>query len=623
MEVKENRPDACAASGTANSIYKDFSTDAPDIQEELTGPVLPDECAADIVSFCSEQTIAYDDLLEYATLFYLQDKDPEDPPFRDTLKFELLTLTNRCIDAYNFGKRDPNAAPGAKLKDAYPDKKEGAERYKRLSGLHTLQIAIILYKLHHAVGILWNNSHDDGNFDIGIYQYSGDNEGCYDVGEQNLKSLIRGYCKTGTIKDVNETIEALRAICPRVERCRNRDLVAVNNGIYDYGNKILMAFDPAFVFTSKKHVDFVDRARYPVIHNNEDGTDWDVVSWMNELSDDPDVVSLLWQIIGATVRPYVIWNKSAWLYSPSGNNGKGTLCTLLRNLCGPGDWTSIPLKNFGKDFMLTSLMHASVIITDENDTGTFVDDAASLKSIITGDPFQMNRKNRDPRDVLFNGFMVQCVNEIPRVRDKSESMLRRLLVIPFEKRFEGCERKYIKGDYLNRPEVLEYVLYHVLAETDYYELDEPDACLALLDDFRLTNDPVRQFLDDILIRATWDVLPWQFVFDLYRHWFMRNNPSGRCQSRKSLINDVKGIISDYEGWDYSDNPVSVPDEMYDTPEGLIGMYSVFEWEEPGYRGSNPNRSHLYRGSKRTRGLVRMGVATSEDATTTDSTNKEE
>lgn len=129
MEVKENRPDACAASGTANSIYKDFSTDAPDIQEELTGPVLPDECAADIVSFCSEQTIAYDDLLEYATLFYLQDKDPEDPPFRDTLKFELLTLTNRCIDAYNFGKRDPNAAPGAKLKDAYPDKKEGAERY--------------------------------------------------------------------------------------------------------------------------------------------------------------------------------------------------------------------------------------------------------------------------------------------------------------------------------------------------------------------------------------------------------------------------------------------------------------------------------------------------------------
>ena len=34
MEAKENRPDACTASGTAKSIYKYFSTDAPDIQEE-------------------------------------------------------------------------------------------------------------------------------------------------------------------------------------------------------------------------------------------------------------------------------------------------------------------------------------------------------------------------------------------------------------------------------------------------------------------------------------------------------------------------------------------------------------------------------------------------------------
>ena len=42
MEAKENRPDACAASGTAQSIYEYLSTDTPDIQEELTGPVLPD-----------------------------------------------------------------------------------------------------------------------------------------------------------------------------------------------------------------------------------------------------------------------------------------------------------------------------------------------------------------------------------------------------------------------------------------------------------------------------------------------------------------------------------------------------------------------------------------------------
>ena len=210
-----------------------------------------------------------------------------------------------------------------------------------------------------------------------------------------------------------------------------------------------------------------------MIHNDEDGTDWDVVSWMGELSDDESIVRLLWQIVGAVIRPGVSWNKSAWFYSTSGNNGKGTLCSLMRNLLGRGSWESISLKDFSSPFMLEPLMRISAVITDENDTGTFVDDAAALKSIITGDPFQLNRKFKEPRTVLFKGFMVQCVNELPRLRDRSESMYRRLLVVPFEKRFEGNERKYIKDDYLKRKEVLEYVLYHLLAETDYYELDEP------------------------------------------------------------------------------------------------------------------------------------------------------
>lgn len=102
--------------------------------------------------------------------------------------------------------------------------------------------------------------------------------------------------------------------------------------------------------------------------------------------------------------------------------------------------------------------------------------------------------------------MVQCVNELPRLRDRSESMYRRLLVVPFEKRFEGNERKYIKDDYLYRPEVLEYVMHKLLAETDYYELDVPQACVDMLEEFKLENDPVRQFAEEAFTEAAWDLL---------------------------------------------------------------------------------------------------------------------
>lgn len=431
MGKKENRPDACTASGTAST------------------------CDYDSTSVYAGQDMTENELIRTVTEDYLADIDVDICSAPEQVERELLQATNNAIEAYNRGPRDPSAPVGASLKDAYPDQKTGDARLRLRKHLDPYQIALIVRELHHAVGILWKDAGDDGNFDIGVYQTSGDNEGTYDVSEDGLTRLIRSYDSAITIRGVYETIAVLRSVCPHVERCHDRDLIAVNNGVYDYGSKMLLGFDPEFVFTGKVRVDFVENAPNPVIHNDEDGTDWDVVSWMGELSDDESIVRLLWQIVGAVIRPGVSWNKSAWFYSTSGNNGKGTLCSLMRNLLGRGSWESISLKDFSSPFMLEPLMRISAVITDENDTGTFVDDAAALKSIITGDPFQLNRKFKEPRTVLFKGFMVQCVNELPRLRDRSESMYRRLLVVPFEKRFEGNERKYIKDDYLKRKEVLE------------------------------------------------------------------------------------------------------------------------------------------------------------------------
>lgn len=79
------------------------------------------------------------------------------------------------------------------------------------------------------------------------------------------------------------------------------------------------------------------------------------------------------------MRPNVPWNKSVWFYSESGNNGNGTLCELMRQLVGHGNYASISLADFGKDFMLGSLIHAQAVITDENDVGTYVDKAANCR----------------------------------------------------------------------------------------------------------------------------------------------------------------------------------------------------------------------------------------------------
>lgn len=96
----------------------------------------------------------------------------------------------------------------------------------------------------------------------------------------------------------------------------------------------------------------------------------------------------------------------------------------MRQLCGKGSYTSIPLGDFGKDFMLEPLVRGCTnILVDENDVGLYIDKAANIKALITGDIVQVNRKFKTPISLRFRGFMVQCLNSMPRIKDKSDSFL--------------------------------------------------------------------------------------------------------------------------------------------------------------------------------------------------------
>lgn len=371
-------------------------------------------------------------------------------------------------------------------------------------------------------------------------------------------------------------------------------------------------FDPALVFLSKSHVDYRPQAASPVITHPIDGIDWDVESWIRELSDDEGIPELLWEIIGAIVRPHVSWNKAAWFYSERGNNGKGTLCSLMRNLVGHDSHTSIPLSEMSKDFALEPLIRASAVIVDENDVGTFIDKAANLKTIVTNDVLQINRKYRMPVAFQFFGFMVQCLNEFPRVKDKSESFYRRQLFVPFAKSFTGSERRYIKDDYLKRTDVLEYVLWYVLHRAgaadpgSYYELSEPVATKAVLAEYKEANDPVRAFWNEMRERLVWGLTPFPFLYDLYKAWFTEVSPSGSPVSRQQFVKDLVEIIADDQLWHCPDKNRKIRTaSMMDDSEPLIAEYELKNWLNTAYKGTDPmQRSKVTNLQPNYRGLLR-------------------
>ena len=481
------------------------------------------------------------------------------------------------------------------------------------------QIAALMATIYPIARISCAGASADTEYDLlALYMDSGPDEGTYTTSEEELYKLAIRFNRRLSTREFDEIIKRLRALVPRKTRCMDRDLIAVNNGIFDFDKKILMPFSPEYVFMAKSHVDYNPAAANVTIHNNDDGTDWDIESWMSDLSDDPEIVELLWQILSAIIRPHVRWNKSAWLYSETGNNGKGTLCELMRQLCGETAYAAIPLSQFGVRFALEPLVRSTAIIVDENDVGTFIDKAANLKAVITNDVISIDRKYKVALHYQFYGFMVQCLNEFPRVRDKSDSFYRRQLFIPFNKCFTGHERKYIKNDYLRRPEVLEYVLYKVL-HMNFYTLSEPDACRSVLDEYKEFNDPVRQFFEELQDEFAWDLLPFSFLYDLYKYWFKRNSPSGSVQGKNTFINEIVNIANAGNKWYCIDKSktLRVGNKMQ-KKELLIAKYDVKEWQDQIYSGHDINRICTPVLNSYYRGLLRFGYKPSaEDTKDTD------
>lgn len=522
---------------------------------------------------------------------YLASLNRDALPTPATIEESLIAATNKEFDVENLGRHGPH-------------------KILLLKRLTFAQIAKILIELHRVVRIAPSGRNTDRDLDLlAIYVDHGEDEGIYATSEDYIRSIARQYNRELTINDAREVMTVLREEAPRVSRCSDRDMIAVNNGIFDYRAKTLLPFDPDLVFLSKARVDYDPAALSPGITTPENTT-WEVEDWMNTLSDDPEIVELLWQILGAIVRPHVRWNKMAWFFSTQGNNGKGTLVELMRNLVGTASYASIPIADFGKDFMLEPLTRASAILVDENDVGTFIDRAANLKAVVTNDVISINRKYKTPVAYQFWGFMVQCLNEFPRIKDKSESFYRRQLFVPFQKSFTGAEKRYIKDDYVGRDEVLQYVLKRVL-HMDYYVLSEPEATRLVLDEYKGFNDPIRSFWEEFEDAFAWDLLPFSFLYDLYKSWFAKNNPSGSPAGRNVFINDLVTIVAKSTLWHCADKTAKIrPSTRMSNPEPLIARYDLKDWMNQSYTGPDPlKRSTVHPLQPNYRGIQRTTTTT--------------
>ncbi len=467
----------------------------------------------------------------------------------------------------------------------------------------------LLLRVFHICRISTGDVKYDDEAMLAVYQEEGPWEGIYSCRDTDIQEAIHALGQRYSKREIEDLLFVLQRKAKTVLPCQDKNLVPVHNGIYHRDSDTLTSFSPDIVFTTKCPVDFVPDAESPRIPDGEGGY-WEIEEWMRCLHPEQSVTELLWQGLAASIRPNGCWDKSLWLYSEKGNNGKGTYCELMRSLCGGRNWTSAPISVFSKEFGLEGLVGVNTIITDENSVESYGEKLESMKAVITGDVVVINRKFKSQIAQRFTGFMLQCVNSLPRTRDKSGSWYRRLIFVPMAACFTGRENKLIKSEYVKRQDVLEYVLQRVL-RMQFDVLSEPEPCKQLLNQYKRYNDTVREWWEDTRSEYVWDLLPFDFLYDVYNAWCKINAPGTGSLKRKTVFTwELAEIIDEDDDWDYVPGKgnnkfeaVRTGNRM-DAFEPMIIEYDLTRWMSDSYKGSRSEEKAKFLRKGKYRGLYR-------------------
>lgn len=158
------------------------------------------------------------------------------------------------------------------------------------------------------------------------------------------------------------------------------------------------------------------------------------LKFLEQVQPDADARQFLQEFSGYTFTNRCDYQTMAFLFG-SGSNGKNTFGDILAGLHGPGDVTSIPISSFGDRFSLWPLGSSRLCYVSEVPTaspgGSFKLAEEKLKSVISGDLIQAERKNRDTYTVRPIAKLLILGNELPSLYDRSDGIWRRIVMIHF------------------------------------------------------------------------------------------------------------------------------------------------------------------------------------------------
>ena len=317
------------------------------------------------------------------------------------------------------------------------------------------------------------------------------NNGIYDYAQKIIEQKMIEKIPSLKSQTRNEILKYIYLIAEEKKQSE-ANYIAFKNGIYDLSTDEMIPYTPDIILTNR------------IEHNyNKDAYNDLTDKTLNKLSvNDKQIRSLLEECIGYTFLRRNELGK-AFILTGDKSNGKSTFLDLIAHILGDKNISALDLRELGDRFSTSMLFGKLANIGDDIGDEFMQGSAVSIfKKIVTGNRIKAEQKGKDPFE--FNPYikLLFSANDMPRMRDKTGAVLRRLVMIPFNATFSKNDEDYdpfIKYK-LIKEDSIEYLiklgvngLKRVLENNEFTRSDK---VIDTLKEYEEENNPILGFISE-------------------------------------------------------------------------------------------------------------------------------
>lgn len=316
-------------------------------------------------------------------------------------------------------------------------------------------------------------------------------DGIYVPGHAEIESQMIKHIPHLKRANRSEVLAYLEIMIDGEAKTTNPNVIAFTNGLYNIKDGSFRDFTPDVVITNKIPWPYNPAAYSELLDHTLDRL----------ACNDPEVRALLEEMVG-----YCLYRRNelgkAFILIGDKSNGKSTFLHVVKNMLGDKNIASLDLKELGDRFKTAELFGKLANIGD--DIGDeFIANASVFRKLVTGERVNVERKGQDPFE--FNNYskFLFSANVIPRMKDKTGAVQRRLVIVPFDAKFTPNDpdfRPFIK-DELCEQDSMEYLivlgLQGLKRVLENAQFTTSSRVQGQLDEYEENNNPIIGFINEV------------------------------------------------------------------------------------------------------------------------------